>query len=396
MPAVAIGFIVFAAAALVPVTLLLLEIIAAITRPEAATPIPTNLERRVKIAVLIPAHNEASIIGETVAAVRSQLVMGDRILVVADNCSDETAAVASREGAEVIARTDMAQRGKGFALDCGIRRLSESPPDVVIVIDADCQPGLSCVDRLAFACQDSGRPVQARYLMHAKALSGPRMKIAEFAWLVKNRVRPLGMQRMGAPTHLMGSGMAFPWPLIRDAQLASGHIVEDLKLGIDLACAGSAAIYCDAAWIDSDFPLTAKDSTTQRTRWEHGHLHVIGTEAPRMLWIATKKMDPGLFLLAIDLCIPPLVLLLLAVGLEWVISLAFLVAKGRTVPLIIASVTLAFLLSAILLPWVKFGRHIVSAGELAAGFGYVLMKIPVYLKFLVARQVTWVRAKRDK
>jgi hypothetical protein len=115
-----------------------------------------------------------------------------------------------------------------------------------------------------------------------------------------------------------------------------------------------------------------------------------------MLWTAVKRLDPGLFLLALDLSIPPLALLVMTIGLEWLISLGFLIFTGRRIPLEIASLTLASLLSAILLAWSRFGRHVVSGGVLVGAVGYALMKIPVYLKFLVARQVTWVRAKRDK
>jgi len=384
------------AAALVPVFLLSAEVLSAVTRRVDTPPSSSNPVRRGEVAVLIPAHNEASIIRETLATVRPQLIAGDRLIVVADNCSDETASVAGTEGAEVLSRTDPVQRGKGFALDFGIRYLSKNPPATVIVIDADCQPGPACVDRLALVCENSGRPVQARYLMHAQTLSSPRMRIAEFAWLVKNRIRPMGLRRLGAPTHLTGSGMAFPWALIRDAPIASGHIVEDLKLGIDLACAGSSAIYCDTASIDSEFPLTAKDSSSQRTRWEHGHLHVILTEAPRMLWTALRKRDPGLFLLALDLSIPPLALLVMTIGLEWLVSLGYSISTGRSTPLEIASLTLAALILAILSAWFRFGRQIVSGSALVGAVGYALLKVPVYLKFLVARQVTWVRAKRDK
>jgi len=383
-------------AALVPVVMLAIEVLSAVTRRLEANANSVHPARRGSVAVLIPAHNEASIIRETLATVRPQLVAGDRLVVVADNCSDETAAAARSEGAEVLSRTDNDRRGKGFALDFGVRYLAASPPATVIVIDADCRPAPWCIDRLAIACENSGQPVQARYLMHAQSLSSPRMKIAEFAWLVKNRIRPMGLRRLGGPTHLTGSGMAFPWDLIRDAPIASGHIVEDLKLGIDLARTGSAAIYCDAASIDSEFPLTAKDSTSQRTRWEHGHLHIILTETPRMLWTALRRFDPGLFLLALDLSVPPLALLVMIISLEWLLSLVMLLSTGLVLPLEIASLTLASLLSAILLAWLRFGRQIVSGGALAGAASYALMKIPVYLKFLVARQVTWVRAKRDK
>lgn len=378
----------------VPVAVLFIEVSFAITRRERVV---RTLETypRGRLAVLIPAHNEAAIIAATLAAIRPQLFADDRVLVVADNCSDDTALVAATGGAEVASRTDVLRRGKGFALDFGVKRLAKDPPDTVIIIDADCQPQLHCIDRLARACTQVKRPIQARYLMHAQPLAGPKMKIAEFAWLVKNRVRPMGLGRFHFPAHLTGSGMAFPWPQIRDADLASGHIVEDLKLGIDLACAGTAVLYCDAASIDSYFPFTAEDSSTQRTRWEHGHLHVILTEAPRMIGMAIRKRDFGLFVLALDLCVPPLVLLIFVVLFECVLTAVVFVSSRHTVPLEIASLTLGVLLVTILSAWLRFGRTILSITDLAAGFGYALMKIPVYGKFLIARQVTWIRAKRD-
>jgi cellulose synthase/poly-beta-1,6-N-acetylglucosamine synthase-like glycosyltransferase len=289
----------------------------------------------------------------------------------------------------------MVRRGKGFALDFGLQRLSEHPPDIVIIIDADCRPAPHCINRLAIACKMAGQPIQARYLMHARASAAAPMKIAEFAWLMKNRIRPIGLHRFGFPTHLTGSGMAFPWSVIKNANLASGHIVEDLKLGVDLACAGSPALYCDAASIHSEFPLTAKDSTTQRTRWEHGHLYVILTEAPRMLWIGAKNFDLDLFVLALDLSIPPLVMLIFLIIVEWFVSVAISILSGRAATFEIATLTLAVLTLAIFFAWMRFGRRIVSATELTGGFGYALMKIPVYLKFFIARQVKWVRAKRD-
>jgi cellulose synthase/poly-beta-1,6-N-acetylglucosamine synthase-like glycosyltransferase len=69
------------------------------------------------VAVLIPAHNESAGIEATLRCLQAQLRAGDRVLVVADNCDDDTAAVARDAGAEVIERIDAIHRGKGFALD---------------------------------------------------------------------------------------------------------------------------------------------------------------------------------------------------------------------------------------------------------------------------------------
>lgn len=71
-----------------------------------------------RLAVLIPAHDEE----EGIATTLESLLDGDypasarRVIVVADNCSDATAARAAATGAEVWERTDPANRGKGFAL----------------------------------------------------------------------------------------------------------------------------------------------------------------------------------------------------------------------------------------------------------------------------------------
>ena len=143
---------------------------------------------RPRVAVLVPAHNESSII----TALRPQLLEGDRLLVVADNCSDDTAATARAAGAEVVERSNDQQRGKGYALDFGARHLASDAPDVLIIVDADCQVSEGFIERLAIQCMDSGRPTQALDLMRAPAGSGLKVQIAEFAWCVKNKARPLG------------------------------------------------------------------------------------------------------------------------------------------------------------------------------------------------------------
>ncbi|MGC3971366.1 MAG: glycosyltransferase family 2 protein [Pirellulales bacterium] len=88
--------------------------------------------------MLIPAHNEETVLAATLESVQSQCRPGDRMLVVADNCTDRTSDVARRAGAIVVERHDLQRRGKGFALDWGVRRLETEPPEVVIVVDADC------------------------------------------------------------------------------------------------------------------------------------------------------------------------------------------------------------------------------------------------------------------
>src|SRR5258706_13105409 len=115
-----------------------LEIVAAIALPRWQRPVSPNHSVRPPVAVLVPAHNESSGLLPTLADIQSQSLPGDRLLVVADNCLDDTAAVARAGGAEVVERNDPTKWGKGYALDWGVRHLSSNPPEIIMIVDADC------------------------------------------------------------------------------------------------------------------------------------------------------------------------------------------------------------------------------------------------------------------
>lgn len=378
---------------LLPVTVLFVEVLFAIAGDGEGG--RREEGRRPRIAVITPAHDEASVIAETLRSILPQLGESDRLLVVADNCSDGTAAIAAAEGAAVTVRKDPARRGKGYALDFGVRHLERDAPEVVIIIDADCQVAPGALDRLARACLESARPVQALYLMRSPKNGGLNMRIAEFAWTVKNLVRPSGLRRLGLPCQLVGTGMAFPWSCISTATLASGHIVEDLKLGIDLALARTPPLFCPEALVTSVFPASDAGILGQRTRWEHGHLGMILAEVPRLLLRSLAPPDAGLMALALDLSVPPLALVTLLTVAVWVASASFYAVSHLAYPLYIATAAAALLTLSVVLSWARYGRQIISLGSLALVGVYALWKVPLYARFLVARQLSWVRAKRD-
>jgi cellulose synthase/poly-beta-1,6-N-acetylglucosamine synthase-like glycosyltransferase len=389
------GFVlsVLALLALLPASVLCAQVLLALP---AYRPRPAPAGRRPTLAVVVPAHDEAQNIGATLRSILPDLTAGDRLLVVADNCADDTAAAASAAGAEVIERSDPARRGKGFALDFGIRHLERNPPEAVVMVDADCEVQAGTIDRLVRTCGTTGRPVQALYLMRASAPAALKARVAEFAWIVRNHVRPLGYHRLGLPCQLMGSGMAFPWGVIGKARLASGELVEDLVLGIELACAGTPPLFCPEARVTSAFAASREGARTQRTRWEHGHLAAIFREAPRLFVQAIRHGNRELFALALDLCVPPLALLTaLAIamcGAGGVLA----AAAGITLPLWLASASLVLLGSAVLGAWARYGRRVVSLGSLAYAPVYALSKLPLYFAYLAKRQVDWVRTRRGR
>jgi cellulose synthase/poly-beta-1,6-N-acetylglucosamine synthase-like glycosyltransferase len=378
---------------LVPTLVFVAEVAAGCLLPSPGSKIVAARESR--IAVLIPAHNESIGIIPTIDDIKQQLRPGDRIVVVADNCSDDTATVAASLEAEVSARNDFSRIGKGYALGWGVDHLTADPPAIVIVIDADCRITAGTIDRLAETCAQTQRPVQSLYLMTAPAGSAINHQVAEFAWRVKNWVRPLGLGAMGLPCQLMGTGMAFPWEVIRSADLSSGFIVEDLKLGLELATAGHAALFCPSAVVTSTFPTSAKGTRTQRQRWEQGHIGLILTKSPALLFSALRERSKDLLALTLDLIVPPITLLtLLLTAMVFLAAIASL-ANASLYPLAVSLVSLLLMVASVVAAWSKYGRDILPTRSFALIGRYGLGKLNLYRAILLGfRNSRWIRTDR--
>lgn len=348
-------------------------------------------------AVIMPAHNEEQGICRAIRSILPQLRPGDRLVVVADNCSDHTAKVARDAGAEVIERFDSHRRGKGFALDFGVRHLdTKGRPEVVIVVDADCIVSSGSLRVLAAECLHHAQPVQALDLMHAPVGACLAVRIAELAWIVKNQVRPLGAATFGAPCQLMGTGMALPWALIRRAPLASGHIAEDLQLGLHLAAMGSPARFVPSAVVTSEFPVQTQALIIQKTRWEHGHLRLMKSQFLRLLFQALRRRQWPLLALALDLSVPPLA------AWAWAILLAGLLCTGLGLlsgfwwPARLLTFSGLLLGGAVLLSWRCFAPDLLQLRDGLALLPYLWRKLPLYLRCLSGSvQTEWVRTPRQ-
>lgn len=378
----------------VPAAVLLTQVLLYRRRPQGLAP-QAAPARHTPLAVLMPAHNEAAVIEQTLRVLLPQLGPQDRLLVVADNCSDDTAALARALGAEVTERSNLQDRGKGFALAHGLAVLAVAPPPLVVIVDADCLVTPGALEHLAQTVLEQQRPAQALYLMTAAPDAGPGRRLAAFAWRVRNEVRPGGWQRMGGPCQLMGTGMAFTWDMLAQADIGNASIVEDMKLGLDLARAGTAPVFCPAALVTSQFPDSDSATRSQRTRWEHGHLETLLTLAPRLALRGVLRADARLLGMALDLCVPPLALLAGLLSLGVVLSAVGWAVGGPAWPLLLAGGSLLAFAVAALRAWRLRGRDLVSGRELLGIPGYALAKLPLYLRFITRRQKAWVRTDRQ-
>jgi cellulose synthase/poly-beta-1,6-N-acetylglucosamine synthase-like glycosyltransferase len=347
-------------------------------------------------ALLVPAHNEALGIRGTIESLSAQLQPGDRLVVVADNCTDDTAHVAREDGAEVVERTNLDQRGKGFALQAGLAHLSAgSPPKFVVVVDADCRLAPDCLDALVAHAAATGRPAQACYLMTAPAEPRAVDVVSALAVLVKNRVRPLAMARLGFPCLITGSGSAFPWAALQARTFEGGNIVEDMQLAVDLALAGSPPCYCDAALLFAALPDRATAFTSQRRRWEHGHLRTLLSQVPRLARAFLRTGRIGLAAMLVDLAVPPLslVVALNLTGLVAGLTAFALGASGMSA--LVSAAALGLLTVSVGLAWWRFARDRIPFRFLLSVPVYVMMKLPLYAAFLFRRENTWVRTARS-
>ncbi len=350
---------------------------------------------RPSIVVLIPAHNEASVIARTLISVRSHVGNDDRIIVIADNCDDETAVVARSYGVDVLERHDPTQRGKGYAIEFGLRNIESNPPDVVIMLDADCVIERGDLEQLAQTAVDSGRPVQAVYLMKPPVDATPRDTLSAFAICIRNLVRPLGLHALGLPCLLTGSGMAFPWSVLRTVGMRGESIVEDMQLAVDMIRAGHPPVFCPQVVIRSLLPSQSTTATKQRTRWEHGHLRTMFTAVPKLLATAIFRRKLSAAVIAIDLSVPPLSLLAIFIVIIGIASIVVGLTGGSWTPSVLLGVSSGLAMIAVVCAWLRFARHDLSATRLLSAPMYLLWKLPIYLRFVLQPQTRWNKTIRE-
>jgi cellulose synthase/poly-beta-1,6-N-acetylglucosamine synthase-like glycosyltransferase len=356
---------------------------------------PSAKSGRGKCVVLVPAHNEQGGIDKTILSAQAQLQTGDIILVVADNCSDDTASVARTINAHCIERQNDVYVGKGYALQYGIDHIKQMDEifETVVVMDADCLFKKDSLDLLLQASQKNNSVAQALYLMKSPNKDNTKLNINEFTWLLKNWVRPLGQKKLGMSCHLQGSGMAFPMQMLNNYSLASSNIVEDLELGLNIVKGGDEIIFVENAVVTSYFPENEEGLEIQRRRWEHGHLSIVA-KMPKTMFTGLANRNFKLFFQALDAAIPPTTMWVLFLGLMFTITLVYGFIYPFTWALAYA-VNLGIFIGSLVLCWFTFGHKILTTAQLKGLLPFVFKKIGVYRSFMSNREKAWVRTKRD-
>lgn len=377
----------------VPMTVVIVEIVAALLcrrRPAART--PANWPHSV---VLVPAHNEGSVIADTLRSLAADLPPNARIRCIAHNCTDDTAAIARAFDAEVIEVKDDGTGGKPAALIAGLGSLDTDPASIVVIVDADCSVERGTLAALVAAVHASGKPAMGSYLFSPARPGDPRATMSSLAIHLKNHIRPLGLSCLGLPCLINGSGSAYPFAAVRRAPHGQGSVAEDFQLSIDLLRQGFPTTFVPEARILGRLPGRSDTAFRQRRRWEHGHLALVLATAPRLALEGLFSGDWRRLTLALEVGVPPLGLL--ALGSAATIGLALLAAitTGSAAPLVLVlGVCFAFV-AALLLACGHFLGWSLTQRALRALPGYLLWKLPLYLGFLGDRERQWRKTERD-
>ena len=253
------------------------------------------------VVVLVPAHDEEDTIAHCVQAFESQTYPRERfqVVVIADNCTDGTAAVAAKAGAEVSVRNEPDSRGKGRALRWAFDELlaRDEQPDAFIVVDADSTPDPGLLTGLVSRLEAGAMAVQGESLIAGDG--SPAQELRAAAFLLVNRARPTGRSMLGLPANLAGNGMLFSRELLLERPWTAFSSTEDVEYGLSLRAAGIRPVFARGAIVWSPAAPHGRAAEAQELRWEGGKLHLARTLAPRLL--AKGQVDA-----AIELAIPPL------------------------------------------------------------------------------------------
>ena len=356
-------------------TFFVAEVLWGLKRPSEAHP-PSPARSAI---VAIPAHDEASVIADTIRSLTTALSEGIGILVIADNCSDDTADLARSAGAQVLERHNMEQRGKGFALAFAAEHLQANPPEVFAVLDADCRIDRASLRALVDSAASSGRPAQAINLLRPDRNSSPLVQISTFAFMLKNLVRQRGLQRLARRVHLTGTGMAMPYQLFRASRGVRASIVEDLALGLELSNAGHPPMLVSAANVWSS-GSTYRGTLTQRRRWEGGYIATAFRHGPQEVMRGIKSADARAIFAGLDLMLPPLALFAFLNAIVLAVAAVATAAFGLHWWPVAAQASLLLLgLLAVFAAWLREGRDFISLGVLVRLPLYILWKLPMYL-----------------
>jgi hypothetical protein len=345
--------------------------------------------------IIVPAHDEAP----GIAAVVANLARIDwpadrfRVLVVADNCTDATAAIARAAGATVLERFDPHLRGKGHALAAGFAASRQYGwAAAVVVVDADTAVSANLLQAFEARIDAGAMAIQAHYGV-LNAQDSWRTRMLAVALCCFHRVRSRAREHLGLSCGLRGNGWCITHRQLARTAYRAFSLTEDIEFGIDLCLAGQRVHYADEAEVAGAMVSDASAAATQRQRWEAGRWRLIKDRLPALL--AAMPRRGGLIAadLAIDLMLPPLAYVAVNIGLMVLAGAAMAWFGHQPAWLWVGIATAAGLCLHVLRGWQLSGTGRRGLLDLARAPLYMAWKILLMVR--ASGPSEWVRTRRE-
>lgn len=256
-------------------------------------------------AIVIAAHNEEKVIGELIKSIFKLDYPRElyEVFVIADNCTDKTAGIASSLGATVITRYNNREKGKGYALEYGFQQIFRSKRhfDAFVVLDADnlISPNFLKIMNQRLA---RGEKIIQGYLGTKNPNDTWVTRSIAVGYLITNRFWQLAKHNLGLTCALGGTGMCIASDVLKKFGWGMTSLTEDLEFQTKALLCGLRVTWAHDAVVYDEKPLTLKQSWRQRQRWMQGHCNVAGRYFFKLLWsgITTldfRKIDGAIYLL---------------------------------------------------------------------------------------------------
>lgn len=314
-------------------------------RPGQGNPVPIPFQTpQTRFALLVPAHDEEVVITRTLRNLLALDYPRDlyAVHVIADNCTDQTAALARAAGAIVHERTDADLRGKGYALRWLFERLltDARSGDAFVVVDADSVVNPGFLRALDGHLQRGAVAIQGYdTVLNPDASWGTGLRYVAFALL--HYLRPLGRRLFGGSAGLKGNGMCFSRAVLEGTDWGAFSVTEDLQFHLDLLLSGRPVTFAPDAVVWAEMPPSMKVAHAQNVRWETGRLQMVERYVPRLLRAALRRRSLILLDAALENLVPPFSIMAaggvvclvgaLVWGSPWAIALALFILGGQVV-----------------------------------------------------------------
>lgn len=281
-----------------------------------------------RFAIVVPAYNEEGCIADTIKNLYEVDYPSQQfdVIVIADNCTDETASIAADNGAIVWVRKNPDRRGKGYALrwcfDLLMTKSDIRPYDSVVVVDADSLVSKNIL-KVFNNYREQGAEVIQGYLTVPVKPKVWTSEIIRIGFTLYNYVRPLGRRRLGFSAGLRGNGMCFSMSTLKKIPWNAYSQTEDLEYGLELLLNNVEVVFAPEVIGYNQIPEDAKNAESQRERWEIGRIPVIKKYAGKLFRESLKKRSFKIFDALIDLVTPPLVMMILFIVMMAGLSFVF-------------------------------------------------------------------------